>query len=216
MSNTPTGGNVNSFLEIGQAGDGVFNQTGGVALLDRPRLGLTNTSSGVYTISGGELYVKKYFGAYWNSTFHVVGSGASKIDIQQMSFNRAEGQNVKLAVDLDEFGSTLIQVGLYTDAASTSHSGALLDNVILEIGTLAGFNGEVGDVYDILWAAQNGIRTTGMTLISTGDVKFDWAVVDATTRGKAGGEMLIVTVIPEPATLVLLGLGGVLSLRRRK
>lgn len=207
-----SGGTVNitaGTLYVGNEGEGYttnLNITDGSLNAVRVKCGAgSSRGAGNVTISGGSFSVSKYLSMYSGSgsTFKVSGSGATSISLAQLSI-----YDETLAIELDADGSTLIEVyGTSTD----SYKGANISGSTLAIDTLADFDGVVGDVYDILWSATT-INVADMTIVSLGDVDFSYAVVEDTVNG---GEILQVTVVPEPATMALLTIGGVL-LRRRK
>ena len=195
---------------LGNYGTGIVNQTGGDAVFDLLRIGYRSTGDGgnIYTISGGTFQHNKYMGIYNDATFKVSGSGAESIRIMQLNTS-GEGAGSKLAVELDALGSTLIEV--YGSGDDPYTNGADLSYVTLLVDTLTGFNGALGDKYDILWSATN-INTTGLSLVSLSDIAFAWDVIDYND-----GKLLQLTVIPEPASMILLGVGClILSSRRKK
>ncbi|OHB52250.1 MAG: hypothetical protein A2Y10_06175 [Planctomycetes bacterium GWF2_41_51] len=201
-----------STFYLGYYGTGVINQTGGDVTFDLLRMGYRSTGDGgnVYSISGGTFQHNKYLGIYNDSTFKVVGSGAESIRIMQLN-SSGEGAGSKLAVELDSIGSTLIEVYGDPDNGDPYIGGADLSYVTLFIDTLVDFDGVIGETYDILWSATT-INTTGMSLVCLSDTMFSWDVVDYN-----GGELLQLTVIPEPATIILLSAGYlVLAVKRKK
>ncbi len=220
---------------IGNGGSAIFNQTGGTVnvtagtlyvgfngvgqttdliLSDgsfgavRIKAGSNNDSgsrgTGNITISGGTFDVSNYLSMYSgsNSAFTVSGSEATNISIAQFSI-----YDETLAIELDSEGSTLINVFGTSD---DSYKGASITGGTFAIDTLADFDGVIGDVYDILWSATT-IDTTDLEIVSLGDVDFSYAVVDAVD----GGQTLQVTVVPEPAAITLMMVGG-WFLKRRK
>jgi hypothetical protein len=82
---------------------------------------------------------------------------------------------------------------------------AILDGT-LNIDLLDGFNPELGETFDILTAAE-GITIGNLTLT---DDDFDYTLIEGNSS------TLQVTAVPSPATLSMLGLGGLLLLPRRK
>jgi hypothetical protein len=185
-----------------------FNQSGGDFTSNRLKLGMNDGSDAEFKISGGTFTLNYYMSVYYDATFKVSGSGATSIRMPQLGMSRAAGNGHTLAVELDAGGSTLIEVyGLSTD----SYYGAMLDNATLTVNTLMGFDGIAGDVYDILHSATT-ITTAGLVFNNLSGTQFSWAVIDDAIRG---GQTLQLTVLPEPMTIALMSIGGLLFIRRR-
>jgi hypothetical protein len=212
-----TGGSINDTsgtatssiaLHVGYAAGsaGTVVQSDGDVKIKILKMGENSASSGTYTISGGSLEIGRYISVYYNSTFKVSGSDAASILIKQLAMYR---DSTVLAVELDAEGSTLIEI---YGTASDTYSGANLANATLQIDTLSDFDGVVGDVYDILWSATT-ISATNLVFSNLSSTQFSWAVMDDTVRG---GQVLQVTVIPEPASMVLLSFGCLLFVRHKK
>ena len=194
---------VDNTLDLGYYRAASFNQSGGTVSADQIKMASAAGSSGTtYTISGGSLDVGYFAGVQeFSGKFVVSGSGADSITIEQLSFYKDT-----LKVELDDNGSTLIKVD---GTSSTSYMGASLYRAVLEVDTLASFDGVAGDVYDILWSVDT-LNTTFMDFSNLSGTQFDWDVIQ-----KDGGDMLQLTVVPEPATMVLLGLGSLMFVRKR-
>ncbi len=188
-----------TYFIVGQDGTGEVNQTGG--RFELPVLVLANNvgGTGVFTISGGSIDATGYIQIkHAGSAFVVDGSGADSIDTGWLL-----GQDGTLQINLDENGSTLINVG---------DDGVVLTNMTLSIDTLAGFDGQVGDTYDLIWTASaNGIDTNDLAFVNDSATDFDLGIVS-----KNGGEALQLTVIPEPATLGMVAFLGVAMLWIRR
>ena len=165
-------------------------------------------STGTYSISGGDVNVSTYIKS-WNaagkSTFEVDGSGATDIEIGQLSL---VGETLR--INLDSGGSTLIEID---NEGNYSSEGLELNNATFALGG-SGFS---DGVYDIAWAV-NGIDTTGMTFSNLSDrdnADLSWAVV-STDFGAGAVDTLQVTVIPEPAALGMVAVfgGGIFFIRK--
>lgn len=163
-----------NYFRVGQQGHGVVNQSGGTAELRGVILADSAGSSGLYSISGGSLSVDKYiFGHTANAVFEVEGSGATSIETDSVLFPAGT-----LRFKLDENGSTLVKaMGGYNDR------GIELTNATVEVETLVGFDGVVGETYDLMWTT-NGFLTTDMTFVDNSAAGFEWSIV-----AKDGGEV---------------------------
>ena len=201
-----------AIISVGRNGVGTINQTGGD--IDAGWLITGNgTGSGDYAVSGGSVDVDRYIrilGA--GSTMTVSGSDADHIRA-----NRFLLEDNTLNINLDETGSTLIEADGVIDGGNGYYNAYI--NGTWNIDTLAGFDGTVGSVYDLMWTAEDFLNTEDLNLVNVGATEFEWSIVDnVASDGTAGtGKMLQVTVIPEPATLGLFAFvgGGILLIRRR-
>ncbi len=191
------------YFYVGNAGSGTLYQSGGTNETTGLIIADDAGSDGLYSISGGTLTASKYFDLHTaGSVFEVDGSGADTIEAGAILV-RADGT---LRFKLDGNGTTLMKaVGGYHDR------GIELTNATVEVETLAGFNGTVGDTYDLMWT-DIGFMTNDMTFVNNSGTDFDWDIVS-----KDGGEAFQLTVIPEPATLGMFALmGGSIVFIRRK
>lgn len=166
---------------------GEYNLSGGTLLInDSIRLGNAPNAAGIFRLSGGEVTInhnirmardenhgaRAYFVVSggilnFNGTFNVsgadhsrqefrvVGSGATSINTERMYFNK---RNSSLVFELDADGVTPIQSSEWIDL----RGGAL------KINTLPGFYAQVGDTFDIIYAAA--------------DLDWDGVQMDSTTR----------------------------------
>ena len=167
-------------MYVGYDATGIFNQTGGDVDVAVLKLADNNAAAtGLYSISGGTLNVSSYMkgGGQGNGVFEVVGSGATSIGVGEMYFYKDT-----FRVKLDENGSTLVR-----DVVN-GNFGIELKDGILEVDTLAGFNGTAGDSYDLLWTAD-GFHTSGMTFVDNTGFGLQWQIV-----AKDGGEVLQVQI----------------------
>ena len=193
---TPSGSGK---VYVGDSGSGTINQTGGkLALKTNMILNNNATGSGTYTISGGEIdtTIGRWALLKDGALFEVDGSGASSIELSRL--DAAVGSVFR--INLDAGGSTLVK-------ASRADAGSGVDIYgTLELDTIAGFDGVYGDTYDLFWAQTGNMDTNSMTFANlSGSTDFDLSIVN----GVDGGDVLRATVIPEPATLGLIGIVSV-------
>ena len=193
-------------IEVGAAGTGVIDQTGGqlwLSLGSDLLLGAGGAGSATYTISGGSITQETGWVSVNNSsTFTVDGSGASSIDLQDLNIENSG----TIAINLDAGGSTLVK-GL---AGVDFFVG---ESTVLALDTISGFNGVNGDAYDLFWAPTGTIFTNDMTFSNlSGSSDFDLSIVS----DGGSGEFLRATVIPEPATLGLVVTFGGIALWIRR
>ena len=194
---------TSGWVIVGRYGTGTINQTGGELRLVGANLVLSDQPdvSGTYTISGGSITntAGKHVACKGtNSLFVVDGSGATSIEMNRLYVD-AGGV---FRVNLDAGGSTLVKA---SEAGAGTIGIAFRPDSTLELDTLAGFDGEVGDVYDLMWTQTNLLGSvTNMTLVNLGtNVNFALSVVV-----KDGGDMLQATVIAGYETWAA-GWGGV-------
>lgn len=189
----------------------LLNQTGGTIKAKDFRLGNYDNARGTYVISGGSLLVDDYIASYFDATFKVSGSDATSIQTLQIAMSRAAGTNNVLAFDLDEGGSTLIEV-TGNVATGSAREGCYLGNVTLRIDTIDGFDGRIGDVYNLIWSATT-FDVAGLVFDNLSSTQFNYAVIPDTVRG---GQVLKLTIVPEPMTLALLGIGSLFMAGRKR
>jgi len=171
-------------VELGAASGavGTINQTGGELWLANGAdmyLGSASGGTASYTISGGSITNESgWFTVGHGGTFTVDGSGATEINLYDLNIENAS----TVAINLDGGGSTLV--------TASSASGVEFIDGTLRLNTIAGFNGAVGDTYDLFWAQAGLINTNNMTFSEISpSVEFDLAIV-----AKDGGDVLQVTV----------------------
>ena len=191
-----------NYLGVGYLGTGTFDQTGGeMKLLNGADLwiAVNSGSSGLYTISGGSIDNQSGWAAVGDGgTFEVDGSGATSIDLRSLDVKAGSA----FRINLDGSGSTLVEAGVGVGINGT-----------LELDTISGFSGTIGDTYDLFWSNTGAIDTNSMTFsVLSGSTDFDLSVVS----DGGSGEFLRATVIPEPATLGLVALFGGVTLWIRR
>ncbi len=170
---------------------GIVNQSGGTVDLTRLILGQETGTSGRYSISGGSLVSQNYItGRNGIRLFEVVGSGATSITTHRVYF-----WDDHFRAKLDASGSTLIQ-----SSAGNGYDGKIdLRKCLFELDTLPSFDGQPGDVYDIMWSSadiivdQAGYTDRDMVFSNLSSETFEWRVVD-----KNGGKMLQVYIPDTP------------------
>ncbi len=168
-------------LHVGRKGYGKVVQTGGSVEANYIKIGNYTTGLGDYVISGGSLDLHAYLYIPEAGSFMVRGSGADHIRMKRFVPNYQF-----VGIELDADGSTLIEVdGVDGDRYKDARA-----NARWQANTLPGFNGQVGDKYDVLWSTRPITDTTynwsgGTRIESIGTALFDMEI--AATNG---GEML--------------------------
>ncbi|GEM_PF-5131261 len=167
------------------------------------------------TVSGGRLVAHE--NVRFNSdaeggegVFTVSGSGATEITIGE---RLAVTNGHTLAFELDSGGITRIDTGNWVN----------LQGANITLDALAGFAAELGDEFELVYTADdiNGIVGDGDTIYdaSAADAALDpglWFEFVITDLGEDAGSILSAEVVPEPATLGLLGFGAVIATWYRK
>ncbi|RLA56570.1 MAG: hypothetical protein DRR04_13960 [Gammaproteobacteria bacterium] len=200
-------------LWVGYDKEGVFNQTGGALEVARLRLADDSRSTGLYSISGGSLKANNFItgGTSGAGIFEVYGSGATSIEAANISF-----YNDTLRVVLDAGGSTLM---VADNSINASYNGQIDIRGVFQLDTTGTFDGTFGDVYNIGWASDVVLTSTMTDFTVLSGTEFEMSILENVDQyGNAGtGQMLQVTVIPEPATLGMLAfVGGAMLWVRRK
>ncbi|UCG57702.1 MAG: PEP-CTERM sorting domain-containing protein [Phycisphaerales bacterium] len=214
------------WMRVGASNPGYVEQTGGLVSLQTGRddsrlvIGDSGGSDGLYTISGGTLTYDVGEGdghltlgdRGGMGKFTVSGSGS----VIQMGSLRVGGREASRAATgtleflIDGLGVTPIQVNdVFLDPAGDDSTATLIVD-LLGIG-----DADLSPTYLLVENLGdnpvNGIfdgmpEGTGVTL--------DTTVYNLTYVGGVGGNDIM--LIPEPATLLLFGLGGLVAFRRRR
>ena len=162
------------------------------------------TSRSTHTISSGDVSLTGNYGA--NSLGDVIVTGSMvAISAANINFNETNGVGSTLTFSFDSAG-----IGSFTTAGAFSASGSSL----LEINA-AGYTPVVGNTFTLIDAAggYTAFDTNNITVNGFGTEGADYTL----TQDLAGSGDLVLTVVPEPSSTALLGLGSLgLLLRRRR
>lgn len=193
------------------AGTATLNISGGKFTVGRRQLIVgQNGSDALVSISGGILTTRSGMEVDVNSTFEVLGSGATQIGIgSHLGGDGFATINGSLSAMIDAGGVTPIFVDdLGGGAAATFNAGSELDLGFLGTPAAPGswtvLELEGADIID------NGLALSAATLA---DPNWEFSIDNDGTNG-----LLVATYIPEPSTSLLAGSALLLGLgfRRRK
>jgi len=238
-----TGGSLTSFLEhftVGRkaGGNGILNISGGDVIANEGFIISNNAdATGTVNMTGGTLTVhassdpdpKRWYrkmltiGDSGPGTFNMDG-GAVTVDMDMwLAFRATSSGNLNMTGGtIDVAGSIYLDYNIHGSVTGIWGAGAAPGAIQLDGGVIT--------ASDLVMTADGSLDLTeGKMILDGDDTLAVWEYVDAgliTGYGSADNvrvgydvrndETILVAVIPEPATLALLGLGGLLSLRRRR
>lgn len=218
--------NIGHILVVGSGngGNGTFNLSGGELNVSRDSNALagapvksslsigTGNATGLMNITGGRLITRAGVEVNTGGTFQVVGTGASEIGIGSSGsldgywFHNSGGI---LRMDIGAAGVTKILIDEVDGDAGqfvTFADGAILD---------LGFTGipETGGTWTLMELENADMVDNGLEL-AAGDEAAGWSF---NIDNSGTNALLTATFVPEPSSAVLLGIGGLaLICRRRK
>lgn len=183
-------------LQVGIGGTGIYNLSGGILDNQRGNFGVDGANS-IMTISGGTFKNRFAANIVDSGTFRVEGTGASSIRIGGAAGGNGTwvqntGGLLDIAIDGTASGVTLIDVvGADGDVTFDANSFLNVDFLGAEnLGTFVVMEWD-GDVLANNLAFDAGVDT-GIWSFNVDEVN----------------KQLTVTAIPEPATLLLVGMSG--------
>jgi len=181
--------------------NGTFRQVSGTYSYNNyPRIGSGAGNSGVWEISGGS--IDGWSGLSLGvdgavGTFVINNSQGGPTKILLYTFSMSEGSTLKVMTDSNGYVTPI-----------TTHGHAItVDGTLIVDHTTGGFSPSPGDRIAI---TQGGDYTDKGIELDPASYAAGWRIDHTVT------DHLEVVFVPEPATLVLLGLGGCLALLRRK
>jgi hypothetical protein len=207
--------NEGDWTFLGYGGSAIFNMSGGTLNGGRIRLasgnGSANPAGNAYlNISGGTFSITGYIDFISGGSTSTAG-GASILEVSGSSasitaygLSVAKGKNNQLIFDLDAYGVS--DITIYGGDAS-------LNDATIIINSLPGFNGHAGDTFDLVTLLPGSTKTlswNGTLVNNITGLDFNYAIVT-----EDGHQILRLTAIPEPTTLVLLGYGVLTLIRKR-
>ena len=231
------GGNVSvgNYLDIGSRTPSVFSQSGGTVVTENGRV----HGDSLYELTGGTLQVDGQFLLYDQAVLDFGGGDATvgQVTALELAIDGGQviGEGTIIANLVSNHGTispgsaagTLTVHGEYIQSLGGKlliELGGLvpdeeydilaIDGVAtlggtLETAFLGDFSPEIGDYFDIV-TATSFVGDFDTTVFSTG-FEFDLSFVDSGTTLR-----LTTTAVPEPATLTLLVIGGLVMMRRKR
>jgi hypothetical protein len=191
----------------GRQGSGYFIQTGGVYTAETVMLGCLSGSSGTYELKGGRLVAEKIV-MQENATFSFTGG---KLDIEMISSGLTNSGGALVARRETYIQGDYIQ----TKGALEITLGEGTHDILDVLGSVNITGGNLDVVLDAGYAPMPGDT---FTIISGGGspVNLEFETIADGYRVYADGNDVVLQFVPEPATLSLLALGGLLAMRRRR
>ncbi|MCK4624411.1 MAG: PEP-CTERM sorting domain-containing protein [Phycisphaerae bacterium] len=204
------------YINTGGSKQGVYgtlNQTGGTSEAGYTFLW---TGSPTYKISGGKHIVKSPISTWAmymkdTSTYHVVGGGPEEITLKG-GLTMYAGSAVKAEIDAVGFETiNIVKSAAWKDSAPTVGDGSVtfesagdpLKHATIEVID----SGAADSTYTIMtWTGS----VTGTPVVTLPDASWSWNDSSFASDGA------IIVTVPEPVTMVLLGIGGLGVLLRRK
>ena len=229
-SGTVTMTNSGKHLRVGWQSTGTFTQSGGTvtALGCDLTLGQYASGNGTYTLTDGTLSVDliQHGVGTWDFSFdggmlHAntvnfaldnLGSGilapGTSVGTTAIGGDYHQGAAATYQVEIEGTGVGGQDYDLVTVDGDAILAGWLLVDLV---GT---FDPDISDFFDVM-TATGSIDTTSLVLAGDTPTEFGWAM--SVVGGPAGGQILRLTAVPEPAAITLMGFAvTVLLLVRRK
>jgi len=203
---------------------GNVNLVSGSIDVERLNLG-TRDGLGTFTGSGGTLTVRSRidrFGLVGTNASYGFRLGGTTLEMASITDRTVTGVignvSVGAGVDTDfimqsaskivfDLGDPDGAAGTNWDLLTANGNFTLAGELVVDFGT---YDPEVGDKWKVIVVNAGDVLTySGYGMFETLPSNIQAALVD-------GGDSLELTYVPEPATMVLLAVGGLIAARRRK